>query len=381
MNERANWLCHLRFAQFSCHDTTMAALAAHLGVELPDIGFGAFFVFELHGDGGDYRVKFYYNSFPSDGASSYANLRSYVLPLGADRLKPLAECPSGSMPLPDFQAHCQIPDLEEIFENFTKLLGRADISPTREALKGLLKDGKHGWLSFEEWQERYDHEFKAFDKNGDGALCKPEMQAALKEWYGVTGKTVDLVFHLVDREPETDMLTQEDVYLAMCALVGVRGSISSKTNPDGTLLEDGNDKLDEVNRKGSGGTTKLMVAANTGDLQRVKELIGRGADINAQDTFGWTALRYAARQKDAAIAKALIDLGADVNLSSKSGRSPLMSAVANRAANIAQLLVESGADVNAKNRDGLTAYDIASRGGGMGSSVVRSLVHPDLVGV
>jgi len=279
------------------------------------------------------------------------------------------------MPLSAFQTHCQIPGLEEVFESFTKLLGRADISPTREALEALLKEGKHGWLSFKEWQERYDHEFRAFDKNGDGFLCKAEMETALKEWYGVSGKTVDLVFHLVDREPETDMLSEEDVYLAMCALVGVRGSISSKT-AGATLLEDREDALDDVGITSSGGITKLMVSANTGDTDRLRDLLARGADINARDDYGWTALRYAVRTRNIEVVDMLIDFGADVNLCSKSGRTPLMSAVANNASNIAQRLVESGADIMAKNRDGLTAYDIAKRGGGMGSSIVRDIVNP-----
>lgn len=77
--------------------------------------------------------------------------------------------------------------------------------------------------------------------------------------WGLTGiliilvalRITDLIFQLVDREPESEALSKEDgrgktvrnlldrvesvsnlskdVYLAMFALVGVRGSISSKT--------------------------------------------------------------------------------------------------------------------------------------------------------
>lgn len=377
MNERAEALCHLRFVQFSCHDTTMAALAAHLGIELDEIGFGAFFIFELHKapDGGRI-VKFYYNSHPADGACSYKDLRSVALPLGTgERLVPLKECPTGSVCLSALKSHCQIPDVEEIFEKFTKLLGRADISPTRKALEDLLKDGKHGWLTFDEWKDKHHEEFVSFDKNNDGQLCKPEMEEAFKYWYGLVGKTIDLVFHLVDREPATDMLTEEDVYLAMCALVGVRGSISAKT-VGSVLLEGTDDVLGDVDARSSGGTTKLMVAVNTGDFQRTKELIARGANVNLTDDYGWSPLRYGVRRKDFALVNALIEMGADVNLASKSGRTPLMSAVMKDISNIVQLLVEKGANRSAKNADGLTAYDIASRGGGMGSSIVRGLVKP-----
>ena len=36
------------FALEKSKDTTLAALATHLGLELPTIGFGAFLAFELH---------------------------------------------------------------------------------------------------------------------------------------------------------------------------------------------------------------------------------------------------------------------------------------------------------------------------------------------
>lgn len=381
MNERQEHLCLLKFVQFSCHDTTMASLAAHLGIELPEIGFGSFMVFELHRcKGGQGYVKFYYNGRPAEGAASYDNLRSYVLPLGKGSLVPLEECPSGDIPLETLQAHCQIEGLEENFDKFTKLLARADISPTREDLQSLLKESNGGWLSFEEWQDEYDHRFRGYDGDNDGFLERVEMEAALSDWYGITGKTVDLVFHLVDREPNTDKVSEEDFYLAMNALVGVRGSISSKT-AGLQLLEDHDqqDGIDDVDVRSSGGITKLMVAANTGDLDRVKDLIARGAEVDGRDNFGWTALRYAVRRKDFAIVQTLINLGADVNMSSSSGRTPLMSAVANDVPNIVQLLVESGADVNAVNSEGLTAFGISQRGGGTRSSTIRTLVNPALV--
>eukprot|EP00438_Fugacium_kawagutii_P010819 Skav230387 [mRNA] locus=scaffold62:310235:314837:- [translate_table: standard] len=69
LDERAKDLCHQRFVQFSCHDTTMCALAAHFGLELKKIGFGAFFALELHENQGSHFVKFYYNEEPDLGAT------------------------------------------------------------------------------------------------------------------------------------------------------------------------------------------------------------------------------------------------------------------------------------------------------------------------
>mmetsp|Transcript_157368 Transcript_157368/g.504837 ORF Transcript_157368/g.504837 Transcript_157368/m.504837 type:complete len:754 (-) Transcript_157368:471-2732(-) len=378
MQERASEECHLRFIEFSCHDTTMSALATHLGIQINEIGFGAFFCFELHeNEKGEHFVKFFYNKFPAKGASSYENLKCLELPLGrAERLLADEDCPEGAVTLEQFAHHCKIPDLEENFEKFMRLLGRADLGPTRSDLEALLEKGSR-WLSFDEWKVMYDASFISHDQNGDGCLCKEEMMGAVKEWYGITGKTVDLVFHLVDREPETDALTEQDVYLAMCALVGMRGSISSKTLAGSVpAAEQFEPSLDgDIDARSAGGTTKLMAAANVSDLFRINELVKRGADVNAIDDYGWTALRYAARRKDFATATLLVELRADVNLASKSGRTPLMSAVANNAPDIVQLLIDHGADLSAKNRDGMTAKEIASRGGGMGSSVTRLLVN------
>jgi len=377
MHERARAHCHLRFVEFSCHDTTMCALATHLGIEISEIGFGAFFAFELHEDpSGGHSVKFYYNKKPATGAASYSSLKSLELPLGqVSKLIPFEACSSGQVPMELFTKHCQIPDQEETFESFMRLLGRADLGPTRKDLELLLKR-QNNWLSFGKWKEHHHAEFISFDSDGDGRLCKPEMQAAVQQWYGIAGKTVDLVFHLVDRKPEEDALEEEEVWLATCALVGMRGSISSKTLGSQVSMPTSNnvDTDLDINAKSAGGTTKLMSAANVGDLDRMGELVRRGADVNASDDYGWTALRYAVRKRDYKAAELLIELGADVNQASISGRTVLMSAVANNAPNIVQLLVENGAEVRAKNRDGLSALDIASRGGGMGSSTVRLLV-------
>eukprot|EP00931_Biecheleriopsis_adriatica_P112218 TRINITY_DN867_c0_g1_i1.p1 TRINITY_DN867_c0_g1~~TRINITY_DN867_c0_g1_i1.p1 ORF type:complete len:748 (-),score=158.97 TRINITY_DN867_c0_g1_i1:132-2375(-) len=379
MDERASGTCHQRFVQFSCHDTTMCALAAYYGIELTEIGFGSFFTLELHQTAdGVHRVKFYYNSKPDEGDRSYQDLPSAVLPLGKEPLiKTLADCPPGTMLLSDFEEHSRIDGVEERFDALMKLLGRADLGPTRDDLRKLLEGGKHGWLSFEDWKERYHERFLQHDDNGDARWSKAEMQAALMDWYGIDikGRTTDLVFHMVDREPEEDVLTEEEVYLIMCTLIGVRGSISSKSEGQQMAASTMNE---DVNASTTSGTTRLMNAADAGDVELAKELLSRGAKVNMQDRYGWTALRYAVRKKNTTMVNLLIDGGADVNLASLSGRTPLMSAVSNRAPNVVQLLVEAGAELHATNEQGMTAFDIASRGGGMGSSVIRTLTNPKL---
>eukprot|EP00403_Amphidinium_massartii_P043443 CAMPEP_0178444764 /NCGR_PEP_ID=MMETSP0689_2-20121128/39729_1 /TAXON_ID=160604 /ORGANISM="Amphidinium massartii, Strain CS-259" /LENGTH=190 /DNA_ID=CAMNT_0020069113 /DNA_START=50 /DNA_END=622 /DNA_ORIENTATION=+ len=125
---------------------------------------------------------------------------------------------------------------------------------------------------------------------------------------------------------------------------------------------------------GPGGTTPLMLASNLGDLEEVLKLIKDGADIDTQDKYGWTALRYAVRGDRYVVAEALIDAGADLNKPSSSGRTPLMSAAANGLDDMVRLLVKSGADLALKNKDGMTAYDLALRGGPTGSDMIREMV-------
>lgn len=281
------------------------------------------------------------------------------------------------MTLSEFGAHCQIPDLEDTFSSFMDLLGRADSSPSRECLTTLLAEGTHGWLSMEEWSERYGESFQAFAAATGGALDMDGLQAALREWgYELKNKMLEMLFYLVDREPYREKLTAHDVYMGMCALVGVRGSISSKV-PGGqgqarSSPMHGRTSI-EANAK---GISKLMEAANAGDALLIRDLDARGADVNSQDEYGWTALRYAVRRKSVAAVKELIDLGADVNLSSQSGQTPLMFAVAAEAENVVQLLVDSQADLTAAFH-GVTAYELASRGGAMSSSIIRNLVDPN----
>ncbi|CAL1170589.1 unnamed protein product [Cladocopium goreaui] len=123
------------------------------------------------------------------------------------------------------------------------------------------------------------------------------------------------------------------------------------------------------------GCTELMQAAYLGDTAKVKELVEKGADIDAEDAYGWTAVRYAVRNRQLDSVKALLDLGADVNRPSKTGRTPLMSAAGNGLEEMCALLVEQGdADIMAQDDGGKTAYDLAMRGGPFGSDKIRDLV-------
>ncbi|VDI13136.1 Hypothetical predicted protein, partial [Mytilus galloprovincialis] len=63
---------------------------------------------------------------------------------------------------------------------------------------------------------------------------------------------------------------------------------------------------------------KLIKAAEDGDLEKVKNLVRHGADINYKDTFGsFTALHCAANNGKIEIINYLADNEADMNCRNK----------------------------------------------------------------
>jgi len=69
---------------------------------------------------------------------------------------------------------------------------------------------------------------------------------------------------------------------------------------------------------------ELHLAAVSGDLEEVRELLEKGADVNAKDEEGRTPLHWAAGNGYVEVARLLIEHGADVNAKeSRYGDTPL----------------------------------------------------------
>lgn len=106
--------------------------------------------------------------------------------------------------------------------------------------------------------------------------------------------------------------------------------------------------------------TELMIAAYAGDLDKVKQLLAAGTDVNATDEAGWTALMkacYNAEQKCgfADVVQVLIDAGANIEAPIGYGVRPLMLAAGYGETAVVDTLLKAGADVLAKNEGGFTA--------------------------
>ena len=89
-----------------------------------------------------------------------------------------------------------------------------------------------------------------------------------------------------------------------------------------------------------------------GSVARIRDLIARGADVNAQNYKGQTALHCAARAGFVEIVSLLLDHGAEVDLQDREGHTPLMAALRSTIKNkdklreVVRVLTEAGADLD-----------------------------------
>lgn len=114
---------------------------------------------------------------------------------------------------------------------------------------------------------------------------------------------------------------------------------------------DGNNALTSANppylfETAQGGFTPLLFAAQQGDLESAKLLIGAGANVNDRSPAGMSALVVAAHSGHGTLAAYLLDKGADAN-AADGGYAALHSAVLRGDLELVKALVARGANPNA----------------------------------
>ena len=107
----------------------------------------------------------------------------------------------------------------------------------------------------------------------------------------------------------------------------------------------------------------LADAAESGNPESVRTLLGNRADVNQVQVDGMSALHWAAYHDDLETAKLLVQARAKVDVQNRYGVTPLFLACTNGNAQLIELLLEAGADPNAKLRGNETPLMTAARTG------------------
>jgi len=105
---------------------------------------------------------------------------------------------------------------------------------------------------------------------------------------------------------------------------------------------------------------QLHFAATDGDLEKVKELIAEGYDVNALDSgLSFTPLHHAVKGNHLLVARYLLGTGANVNVceENKCGNTPLGEVAGNCSYAMAELLINAGEDPTLTGWMGLSALE------------------------
>jgi ankyrin repeat protein len=124
---------------------------------------------------------------------------------------------------------------------------------------------------------------------------------------------------------------------------------------DRATLERALERGASVNAKDDlGRSTILLAVKDARDLELVRWLHAKGADLDEPDAGGRTALSFAAEDGDLAIAQYLVENGAAVDRPDGQQRTPLFHAALGDHTDVVAFLAGRGADVNTRDRFGDT---------------------------
>ncbi|OGT37612.1 MAG: hypothetical protein A3F12_01375 [Gammaproteobacteria bacterium RIFCSPHIGHO2_12_FULL_38_14] len=113
------------------------------------------------------------------------------------------------------------------------------------------------------------------------------------------------------------------------------------------------------------GHSWLFIAAQRGQVDKVKELIAHGAQVNEKNDNGSTPLYVAAQNGHLAVALELIAHGAMVDVKTNDGATPLFIAAQRGHLDIVKELIKRGAHVSEKIKSGGTPIYVAAQNGNL----------------
>ncbi|QDF27610.1 ankyrin repeat domain-containing protein [Halarcobacter anaerophilus] len=126
-----------------------------------------------------------------------------------------------------------------------------------------------------------------------------------------------------------------------------------------TWLRENDYDINDLNKQGKYGNSAVMKAAREGKVDIVKELIGKGVNLDIKNVDGNSALWNACFASSYECFYALIDGGIDINSKNDNGVTALMYCASAGKEDFVKLLLENSADATLENLDGFKAIDLA----------------------
>ncbi|MDG7052918.1 MAG: ankyrin repeat domain-containing protein, partial [Wolbachia endosymbiont of Alcedoecus sp.] len=107
---------------------------------------------------------------------------------------------------------------------------------------------------------------------------------------------------------------------------------------------------------------ELLTAVQNGDLNKVKSLISRSANVNTRDKYSWTPLHWAAYKGHLEVAEFLVKKGADINAADKGpyGKKSIHVAAENNSKDIIEFFLSEGVSINDTDKQGYTPLHYAA---------------------
>ena len=183
-----------------------------------------------------------------------------------------------------------------------------------------------------------------------------------------------LEFALEDKKDEIEKILKDyGVPLVQCSRCLVQGDIPShgayvevteqdfKPRPDLASPDQvvTHEKLENWLAEGADLTEELSNAVNANDPDRIKFLIGKGADVNKLNAQGSAALHTASRQKHPELVALLLSLKADPNAADDNGMTPLLHAVMRDDVASIKMLLSHGAAIEQASPEGYRPLALA----------------------
>jgi cytohesin len=129
-----------------------------------------------------------------------------------------------------------------------------------------------------------------------------------------------------------------------------------------------------VNESLAKSNNDLFSEIDNGDVQKIKQLLAKGANVHGKDKYGRNLLHSAVQSGKKEIVELVIDKGANIDAKDKDGQSPLHIAIHDGNMEIVELLISKGANINVKDNDGITPLYLATDKDFTNSDIIKLLI-------